>query len=130
MSGGKCSAEAKRRKNARYRAKNLEKCRQWDREKTARWRARNPDYTWVRELKLNYGLTREAYEAMLASQRGVCAICGKTDRLGRRLAVDHAHDTGAIRALLCGDCNVAIGLLQEDPRVIESAAAYVRRHGR
>lgn len=76
----------------------------------------------------SYGLTLESYEQLLASQSGGCAICGskepKTKRNGR-FCVDHNHQTGAVRGLLCAPCNRGIGLLKDDPAVIEKAMNYL-----
>lgn len=57
---------------------------------------------------------------------GVCAVCG-TDKCksGRRLSIDHNHETGEVRGLLCGDCNRALGLLGEDFDRIMSLASYM-----
>jgi len=76
-----------------------------------------------------YGLTVEAYNAMLAQQGGGCAICGGgPNSRGRRFAVDHCHGTGRVRGLLCSKCNTALGLLDDDPLRCEAAAAYLRKH--
>lgn len=58
-----------------------------------------------------YGITVEQYDAMLNSQGGLCARCGQTSS-GMRLAVDHCHDTGRVRGLLCGPCNTYLGRLE------------------
>jgi len=68
-----------------------------------------------------YGITAEQYEEMNRLQGGRCLICGQAERGTRRgipktLAVDHDHDTGEIRGLLCSKCNTAIGLLDDDPK--------------
>jgi hypothetical protein len=73
-----------------------------------------------------YGLTPALFESMCQAQDGRCAICDKK----AKLFVDHDHDTGAVRALLCTRCNVGIGMLADDPVVLELAAAYLRKHGR
>lgn len=80
-----------------------------------------------------YGMTIAEYRAMFSAQGGVCAICqkGETTRHGarvRRLAVDHCHKTGRMRALLCTACNVAIGRLGDDPDLLDRASAYLRLH--
>jgi hypothetical protein len=59
-------------------------------------------------LKYKYGLTPEDYDAKLAEQGGVCAICGKSPTK-RRLHIDHCHETGRIRGLLCTGCNTRLG---------------------
>jgi hypothetical protein len=79
----------------------------------------------VRDLKKIYGLTPEQYEAMKKAQRGRCAICNReTDKL----VIDHNHDTGTVRSLLCNNCNLAIGHLREDVATAEAVAYYLRRH--
>src|SRR6476469_6189244 len=62
-------------------------------------------------LKRTYGITFEEYDFMLDRQNGVCAICKGVH--GRRLAVDHNHETGKVRGLLCGSCNAALFLLED-----------------
>lgn len=63
-------------------------------------------------LKDNYGLTLEQYDKMVENQNGVCMICSGMNVDGRRLAVDHNHKTGEIRALLCLRCNVELGIYE------------------
>lgn len=62
---------------------------------------------------------------MCAEQGGVCAICGRRPREGTHLHVDHDHETGRVRGLLCFSCNVAVGQLQHDPTRIVRAADYL-----
>ena len=72
-----------------------------------------------------YGLTVDDYEFLNVTQQGLCAICDRPDAAG--LHIDHHHDTGLIRGLLCGKCNKAIGLLKEDPALFDAASAYLQR---
>jgi len=77
-------------------------------------------------LKKNYGMTLEDYNKMWTEQSGKCAICNKHEQeLGNVLFVDHCHNTGKVRGLLCRNCNTGIGLLQEDLNIILSAAKYL-----
>lgn len=88
------------------------------------WRA----YKNQAEMLRKYGLTMADFDALLESQGGVCAICkGDRNGPGSRFHVDHNHQTGVVRGLLCGRCNTAVGLLQDDPNIAEAAAAYLRR---
>lgn len=88
-------------------------------------------------LKSKYGLTEAAYNTMLDAQGHACAICGEPDGVGgqvrgkglSRLFVDHDHSTDAVRALLCQNCNTALGLLEDSPARLEAAAVYLRLHG-
>lgn len=83
-------------------------------------------------LRREYGLSATDYDAMLAQQNGACAICerpeSKVHRDGSlcRLAVDHDHDTGMVRGLLCGACNVGIGSFDDCPELLEAAALYLK----
>lgn len=85
-------------------------------------------------LKSTYGITPEEYLAMHAAQGGVCAICGQDEpgahgRTGTKfkLSVDHCHDSGRVRGLLCQRCNRAIGLLGDDIKLLESAIEYLQK---
>lgn len=70
---------------------------------------------------------RDNYAALLDAQNKKCAICRKPETIGKELAVDHHHETGRVRGLLCNACNRAIGLLAEDMIRIEEALIYIHR---
>ena len=93
------------------------------REYQRRWRAKGGQHKMV--LK-RFGLTPAEYAARLEAQSGACAICGGRD--ARRLSVDHNHETGAVRGLLCRNCNVGIGALGDDADVLRRAAEYLEKH--
>lgn len=79
-----------------------------------------------RELQRAYGITYDQYQLQLERQGGVCAICKEPERItGRTLAVDHCHETGAVRGLLCAMCNTGIGKLRDDPAIVRSALSYL-----
>lgn len=81
------------------------------------------------ELRLKkYGLTTPQYEAMLSEQRGRCALCNEP--LGSGWVIDHCHLTMRIRGLLHTKCNSVLGLVNEDPKRLELAIAYLRRHNK
>lgn len=84
---------------------------------------RRRHYAWLASIK-KFGITEDQYNQMLEKQLGLCAICHKPDTI--KLAVDHCHETGKVRGLLCKRCNMAIGLLDDDPDRIISAALYVK----
>jgi hypothetical protein len=83
-------------------------------------------------LKSMYGILQEDYDALLASQNGHCAICGgdRFDKRRKALGVDHDHLTGVVRGLLCRSCNLAIGLLRDDPALLRAALDYLAVHGK
>lgn len=94
-------------------------------------RARYAERRRHQDIKRKFGITVEQYDQILATQGGGCALCG-TDRGSitcggkpRRLAVDHDHETGCVRGLLCEGCNRGIGLLRDDPDLLRRAADYI-----
>jgi hypothetical protein len=64
-----------------------------------------------------YGLTPEAFAALLASQDGRCYICRTDTPNGKGWSVDHCHETNVVRFIACNPCNAALGLIREDPDV-------------
>ena len=105
-------------------------------ERNRRWRAKNPDWkercskpTPKQMLKYRlwhtYRLTPEDFDQMMADQGGSCAICGAPPAKGKRLHVDHDHETGQIRALLCFHCNCGLGHYQDRPDLLRKAADYL-----
>ena len=81
------------------------------------------------------GVDAARYQEMLREQNGVCAICGEPERSPdkasgktRDLAIDHNHETGVVRQLLCSNCNRALGLFCDDPALLDAARAYLHKH--
>lgn len=106
------------------------RARDRERVRTNKPKSKNPPYTPERgrrkRLAEKYGLTPEEYEVMKQRQNGRCAICGTESE--ELLHVDHCHETGKVRGLLCRPCNCGIGHLREDVDVMLSAIAYLRGH--
>lgn len=84
-------------------------------------------------MKRDYGITVEDYHALEKSQGYVCAICKKPESnrwsvdVPFSLAVDHDHNTGIVRGLLCGNCNTGIGKFYDSKELLESAIRYLDR---
>ncbi len=102
----------------------------WTRSNANRVKARR-EY----DLKKIYGLPLSEYETMFARQKGLCAICGEPETLRnnrsgklRDLAVDHDHETGKVRALLCYNCNLMIGFAKESTDRLEKGASYLTKY--
>ena len=71
-------------------------------------------------------MTMEEYNRMFKDQNGCCAICGRhRDEFPRNLSVDHDHETGKARGLLCGDCNIALGGFKDNMDLLASAVSYM-----
>ena len=79
-------------------------------------------------LLSKYGLTLEAYDALLQAQGGKCKICREPPmgNLGRPLTVDHDHQTGRIRGLLCVSCNSMLGMAKDNTTTLLKAIQYLK----
>lgn len=130
----KCGA-ADRYKSGECRPCRLERSRRWSRENpekvaaiSARWSRANPDKVRDGYLRRKYGITLEQEIALREAQDGKCAICQDKPE-GDWLHVDHDHETGTVRGMLCGNCNMAIGLLRESIATLTNAITYLERAG-
>ena len=104
----------------------IEKLREWQKQ----YREKNRKALSDGERKRRFGITPEKYAELFKSQNGTCAICNNPEtatRLGKvkALSVDHCHKSGAIRGLLCSDCNTGIGKLKDDVKILQSAIQYL-----
>ena len=85
------------------------------------------------EFQKKFGITLGQYREMLATQNGVCAICGNEESIKRNgktrwLAVDHCHNSNKVRGLLCGACNPMIGYAKDRIEILEKAIGYLKEH--
>lgn len=111
---------------ARWRALNAEKARETNRRCYQNSEEARRDYN----LRSHYGISIEQYKAMYEKQGGKCLTCGDAKPLRGRdsLCVDHNHDTGKVRELLCARCNKALGCVRENPEALRALADYAERH--
>ena len=119
-----------REKNADHRKAYMANWREGHKEHERQYREH---YKLNRRWLRRYGLTRETWEAMFDAQGGRCAICNyqpKGTSFVDRLVVDHDHETGRVRALLCTHCNRGIGQLHDDPDLLYAASEYLSIHKR
>ena len=136
-------SDAARRAARAWKRRNPEKVkaakRQWYRrsysKKSALWKARAKAHRLAniakskaaareKHLRSSYGLTSAKVSAMLAEQRGNCAICKL--RLIKP-SVDHCHSSGKVRGLLCRKCNFGLGLFSDSVKILSSAIRYLKR---
>jgi hypothetical protein len=89
----------------------------------------SPEEARFYNLKYNYGITYEQYLEINDAQGNSCAICGTAEPLTPtgRLHIDHDHETGEVRGLLCMGCNTGIGHLKDNIEVLKSAITYLER---
>jgi recombination endonuclease VII len=124
----------------RWRARNRHKTAEYAR----RYRLKNPEKVLAQQSKWRAGLPAEKraevyrrykysmprgwYAETLALQKGLCAICNKPPVPGRKLSVDHNHDTGQVRELLCPCCNSLLGMAKESDEILQRARDYLKKH--
>lgn len=113
--------ECQQKSNVAWREKNRERSRARARE----WNRANPEAAAEHHYKARYGITWAQYDAMFTQQGGLCAICRRECPSGNRLAVDHDHSTGQVRALLCTPCNQGLGRFHDDMGLMERAIQYL-----
>lgn len=104
--------------------KRCGRCRELVKNNSARFWKDKPTMRKHYGLTTKYGITLEDYAEMNAAQKGCCAICEKETAL----VVDHCHQSGNLRKLLCNQCNVGLGHFKDNPDLLEAAAAYLREH--
>lgn len=108
-----------------WRLKNMDKAR----EHSKKWRRDNPEASRDHGRKARYGIPAGTYEQMLAAQNGRCAICHTNIPGGRgEFKIDHNHDTGKVRGLLCNNCNVGLGHFKSNEGFLLEAVEYLRRN--
>jgi hypothetical protein len=83
------------------------------------------DKAFDARLRRDFGIGVEDYNTMFRNQNGVCAICKLSCSTGKRLSVDHCHDTGKVRGLLCTNCNNGIGHLMDSIELLAEAIRYL-----
>lgn len=83
--------------------------------------------TRANRIKREFSITVAQYNDMLSRQGGVCAICGSEDPGNKKtFCIDHHHETGQIRGLLCHHCNTGIGHFKEDPSILIRTIEYLK----
>ena len=82
-----------------------------------------------KQITKRYNISLEQYSAMVVEQNGLCAIC-KSPANGRHntLCVDHNHDTGQVRGLLCHSCNTSLGAMKDSVVILASAIQYLMKY--
>lgn len=113
-------AEKARRRARKWHQDNKEYARKYRQERY------DPEKR-LKKLLSRYDLTLEEYNTLSQKQNGCCAICGTTkgSKNGGRLVVDHCHESGNIRGLLCHSCNRGLGMFRDKPELLKKALKYL-----
>lgn len=132
--------EYQRNKMREWRAKNPEKAKannqEWYKNNKERhaakgklWKEANPEkikkHMRKHDLKRHYGVTPEQYEQMYSAQGGLCLICGGASKPGTCLCIDHDHNSGKVRGLLCSECNTMLGKAKDSVVLLHRAIRYL-----
>jgi hypothetical protein len=104
-------------------------CKNCESIKAKEWAASHPEgvkrnnrASAIRRMRV----TPEEFDRLNTEQKGVCRICGRPNENGKRLFIDHDHETGKVRGLTCDRCNTGLGMFRDNPILLEAAAAYLR----
>jgi len=122
-----------RRKQDNYEERRTTECKKCSREQRVGHYHKNKQKLLDYHMFRNYGLTREDYDKMLDDQGGTCAICNKKNEAKtmnkelRKLSVDHDHDTGEIRGLLCMNCNFGVGNFKDSIEILKKVIKYLEK---
>lgn len=111
--------------------------RKRQRQSSARWQRLNPEKVKISQRKKylrtkavkKYGIDEAMFNAMSENQDHKCAICGKhANEQKKSMAIDHDHNTGKVRGLLCSSCNTALGNFNDSISNMKAAIGYLERH--
>lgn len=108
-----------------HHKKNIDKIRQYKKE----YNKKHPSKRKELNLKNKFGISLEIYNNMLLTQNNCCSICKiNILKVKKQFAVDHDHNTGKIRDLLCNDCNALLGFCKESINILSEAINYIKKH--
>lgn len=111
-----------RKQKGRVKLKVETACKKCTQIRCKKYRENNPDKYRSSRLKSLYGVNLEQYKAMAKEQENKCKVCNiETDIL----CVDHCHETGNIRGLLCKICNKGLGVFKDSPELLRKGASYI-----
>lgn len=110
-------------RNEKWRKNNKDK----HNKSTTKYYKNNPDKARNRQLKHSYNITLEQYNEMLVAQNNVCMICKNSETENKNFAVDHNHNTGKVRGLLCSACNKSLGGFKDNVNILQNAIEYLKK---
>ena len=114
---------------------NRGRCKPCRRAYQRTYRANTPGYHRKNNLRQRYGLSYDDFQSILHAQNYCCAICeveishGLEYRTNRSVAVDHNHDTGEVRGILCSKCNLMLGHARESTEILYKSIVYLSERG-
>jgi hypothetical protein len=130
-----CNLAAKKRRYDADPAKYIGMVKRWQQANADRVNANHRKNNARPERKRalrdgrTFGISADEFDELLEKQGGGCAVCGKRPERVASLHLDHDHETGGVRGILCLSCNQGIGKFRDDPDLLERAASYLRNGG-
>lgn len=116
-------------KNRSFKDGLANQCRDCLTESRRKYREAHPELHQARHVKNRYGIALETYEAMVVATDGKCPVCGEVPGPPwNKFDVDHDHETGRVRGLLCRGCNLALGGARDNPAILRALADYLEAH--
>jgi hypothetical protein len=134
-----CSSARRKAWYATHREDEIARVKQWQQQNSEWLNAYRREHNATpqrkramrdRYYRRTFGLSADQVDEMIESQGGGCAICGRRPKRLASLHVDHCHEEGTVRGILCLGCNQGLGQFQHDPKLLRRAAAYMRAGGR
>lgn len=108
--------------------KDPEARKKYEQEYRDRKHLEDPEFNRRKDIWKLYRIRMEDFDKMYQEQNAKCKICYEDiPYRGRKIAVDHCHTTGKVRGILCHHCNVGIGHLQEDIKILQKAIDYLTK---
>jgi hypothetical protein len=114
--------------------KNHRNCKKCHKKNVSNWQSNNKEKILsdgrVYNIKKRYGITQSDYDKMFIEQDGKCAICGSSEikrTNSKHFCIDHCHSTNKVRGLLCHDCNVILGKLNDNIDMCNSIIKYLQK---
>ncbi len=124
----------KRKKDQNYKSRDKHFEDYTKQQKASQEKRKRSGKIYESQIKRLYGVTQEEYQVLFNAQNGLCEICNEPEtRKSRtpgficRLAIDHCHNSGKIRGLLCHSCNTAIGKFKDNTEILRKAIEYLER---
>lgn len=125
----KAASEARKERKKKYDQQRYAAQKEKVKRAVRKWQSNNPEkvqqYKLKNALSRRYSLTVEEYQELLISQGGVCAICGGSDEQ-QAFVVDHDHNTGQVRGILCHRCNCMLGFGRDDTTILQAGIEYLK----
>lgn len=103
-------------------------CKPCNRARASLWAKNNKHRVRFNRVKKAYGISSEQYLKLIIEQNNCCDICKKPLDNGKHTCVDHNHSTGAVRGILCNNCNFILGHAKDNSDILKSAQEYLQKY--